>query len=595
MNLAKWSRKKIPVYDLFVRQAILLVLLFLANTLHTQRFAMAHHSEYSSSEAQSESQTDSVQRTATGVITGKVTIKGKGASDITVVLRADDFNSNEPASRKVTTDQEGNYQITNVAPGAYQVAPIAPASVISGPTSSIGSRGFPGPGKSLIIAEGETIQNVNFALISGGVITGKVTDSEGQPLIEQNINLTPVGKNDQVLPVYPGQLQNVLTDDRGIYRVFGLPKGRYRVSAGQSQEGPFGRGPSRSRYRETFYPAGNDASKATIIEVSEGSEATNIDITVSTGLTNDAHDVSGRIVDGATGKPVPNVMLGLQMSDGNQSSSISTSGWTSNQLGEFKFQNLTPGKYSIYLEQQMNSDFRADPIPIEVIDQDVTGLVIKTLRGATVSGLIVFEHGDSKSDVVKPSQLLLEMFVQREGQDGGIGRSVSVKPDGSFRIGGLQAGTANFMVTSNVNQRMGFRIMRVERDGVVQLRGIEIKDEEEVTGVRLVVRFGNGTVRGTVRAENGELPPPPRLAVWLTIPGEDAANSLPTFMSQPQVDSRGRFLFENLPAGAYEVNASVFTSRGRVSTKQQVNVADGVVTEVTLTLNLKPNSGAEIK
>jgi hypothetical protein len=600
MNLAKWSCKKITLYNLFVRQSIFWVLLFSASTLHTQRFAMAYHAEYSSPGTRSESQTDSAQKTSTvvisgtGVITGKVTIKGKGASDIAVVLRADNFNSNEPPSRKVTTDQEGNYQISNVAPGAYQVAPIAPAFLISGQTG-FGSRGFPGTGKSLIIAEGETIQNVDFALTRGGVITGKVTDSDGRPLIEHPINLTVVGKNDQVAPRYPGRHQNALTDDRGIYRVFGLSKGRYRVSAGQSEEGPFRLGPRSSRYRETFYRAVNDPSQATIIEVSEGSEATSIDITVSAGPTNDTFDVSGRIVDGATGKPVPNVRLGLQMGDGVQSSSITTSDWTSNQLGEFKVPNLTPGNYSIYVEQQMNSDFRADPISIEVIDRDVTGLVIKTVRGATVSGLIVFENGDAKVDAVKPGQLSLQTFVQRESQEGGFGRSVSVKPDGSFRIGGLQAGTATFMVTSNVNQGMGFRIMRVERDGVVQLRGIEIKDDEEVLGLRLVVRFGNGSVRGIVRAENGELPAPPRLQVWLTIPGEDAVNSLPTFQSEPKVDSRGHFLFENLPAGTYEVNASVFTSRGTVSTKQIVNVADGVITEVTLQLNLKPNSAAEIK
>jgi hypothetical protein len=594
MDFAKSSGKKIPVYDLFVRLAILSVLLFLANTLQTGQFAMAHHSDYSSSEWQSESQSDSPKKSATGVITGKVTIKGKGAGGITVVLRVEDFDGNEPPPRKVTTDQEGNFQITNVAPGAYQVMPIAPAFVISGETDSVGSLGLPGPrGRSLIIADRETVQNVDFELTRGGVITGKVTDSEGRPLIEYPINLTPVPKNNQGVPVYAGEPQTVMTDDRGVYRGFGLPKGRYLVSAGQSEEGFFGR-VRGSRYRQTFYPAVNDASKATIIEVSEGSEATNIDITVGTGPTNDAYDVSGRIVDGATGKPVPNVTLALQMGDDNRLSSISSSDWTSNQLGEFKIQNLIPGKYSIYVEQQMNSDFHADPIPVEVIDQDVTGLVIKTLRGAAVSGLIVFELGDAKVDI-KPDQLLLQTFVQRESQEGGIGRSVKVKPEGSFRIGGLQAGTANFMITSNVNQRMGFRIIRVERDGVVQLRGIEIKDEEEVTGVRLLVRLGSGSVRGIVRAENGELPAPPRLQVWLTIPGEDAAISRGTFVSREQVDSRGHFLFENLPAGAYEVNAGVFTSRGRVSTKQQVNVADGLVTEVTLRLNLKPNSPAEIK
>jgi protocatechuate 3,4-dioxygenase beta subunit len=569
------SRRKIQGNDALVRLAVLL-LLYLGNAPTSTQSAIAQ-SANSSEDGQS-AQANSAS-TSAGLITGKVTIKGKGASDITVLLRADDSPANEPPIRKVTTDQEGNYQITNVPAGAYQVTPMVPTFAVSSSPSWL-------RGKSLLLAERETVQNVDFALTRGGVITGKVTDSEGRPLIEESINLTLVAENDKGRLGQSGQTRGSYTDDRGIYRIFGVPKGKYLVSAGRRQGGFFAGASRHSEYRQTFHPAVTDAAKATIIEVSEGSEATNVDITVTNGPTNDTFSISGRIVDGATGQPLPNVVLGLQTNVSSMTTSITSVDWGSNQSGEFKFQNLIPGKYSIYVESQMNSEVRAEPIAVEIINQDVNGLVMKTLRSASISGVMAFENADAKSPLAKPNQLQLQTFVLTEAKDGST-RAVSVNPDASFRVRGLPAGRAFFLITAN--DGMGFRVMRVEREGVVQYRGMEIKDGEAVTGVRLVVRSGSSIVRGVVRAEGGELPLPPRLSVWLSVPGEEGINPFAA-MSEPQVDSRGHFIIEKLPAGNYEVNASVFTSRGRVSTKQPVNITDGSVTEVTLTLNLKPDS-----
>src|SRR5258708_7944986 len=147
-------------------QAIVWVLLILCTPLYTQ------------------SQTVPAKKGPTSSISGKVTLKAKGAPGIIVVLRSPDSRGLQTPSYKGTTDQDGNYRITNVPPGNYQVVPVAPAFVVSG-------LGGPGrlEGKSLIITEGENIDDVDFTMIRGGVITGKATDSEGQPLIEEQISL----------------------------------------------------------------------------------------------------------------------------------------------------------------------------------------------------------------------------------------------------------------------------------------------------------------------------------------------------------------------------------------------------------------------
>lgn len=510
-------------------------------------------------------------------VSGRVTIKGKATPGITVGLRSADVGWPPATRQKGTTDREGYYRITNVAPGSYQVMLAAPAFVTSGEPE----------GRTLIVSEGEAVEGVDFALTRGGVITGRITDSEGRPLIEEQIQLVLVERNSQILRAYGGAATSAQTDDRGIYRIFGIQQGKYIVAVGQSEDGFVG-GPRRSPYKQTYHPAVTEAARARVIEVTEGSEATNVDIIVGRTLATFA--VSGRIVNGETQQPVPNVRLTLQrIAEGH---SFSASGPASNSQGEFKLENVMPGRYAIHIQPQANAELVAETVPFEVIDQEVTGLLLKTSPGASVSGTIVLEGTIDKSALARLGQLQVETHVARE-IPGGWHTPSSINPDGSFRVGALQSGVAHFGLASP-DRRRGFSIVRVERDGVAQPSGLEIKDGEQVTGVRLVVNYGNGTIRGIVKLENGELPSTARVGVWFTRVGDDPSRmggSLPS----PQVDSRGRFIVEGLAPGAYEINASVYTPDSRTrppSTKQQVNVADGEVTEVTLTLSPGPTPGS---
>lgn len=532
-----------------------------------------------------QSQTRPSKKEAASSISGKVTIKGKGAPGITVALRTSDPLGRQALVNKGTTDPEGVYRITNVAPGSYQVVPAAPAFIISGDSG----------GKSLIINAGETVEDIDFNLVRGGVITGKATDSEGRPLIEEQITLMPEQGNNQQRQARWVATMNTQTDDRGIYRIFGIPQGKYTVALGQF-EGP--RGPRSSKYKQTFHPGVTDPAKAVLIEVTEGSEATNVDITVGRPIT--TFTATGRIVDGETGRPLANIRYGLQSivrkeSSGvhEESSHMISANLTSDSQGIFKLENLTPGLFAIFLPPQANSEMRADSVSFEIIDQDVTGLLVKASKGASVSGVIALEGTNDKSALSKLT--LMRVHAYMEGPGDSWVQPVSVGHDGSFRIGGLQGGIAHFSVNSiDGSPPRGFTLMRIEREGVIQPRGIELKDGEQVTGVRLVLTYGNGAVRGRVKIDNGELPSGANFSVWLSNPGDDPNRPTSTPLPSTQVDSRGHFFVEGLPAGTYEVNAAVYIPESRTApprAKQQVNVADGVVTEVTITVSLNLNPG----
>src|SRR4030095_1292594 len=156
--------------------------------------------------------------------------------------------------------------------------------------------------------------------------------------------------------------------------MFGLSPGRYRVSAGR---GDYVYGGSTSfsgrvSYKEVFYPAATDGTKGEVIEVNEGSEATNIDIAL--GRPFEMFSASGRIVDGE--KPVTNVRLTVQRIVGDQME-FTPQFLMSNSLGEFTAEGLIPGKYNVFLMPDMNAELRAEPTTFEIIDGDVSGITVR--------------------------------------------------------------------------------------------------------------------------------------------------------------------------------------------------------------------------
>ncbi len=193
---------------------------------------------------------------------------------------------------------------------------------------------------------------------------------------------------------------------------------------------------------------------------------------------------------------------------------------------------------------------------------------------------------EDKALFQKVLEMRIRAFVMSKGSSSGFGQSSNspIAADGSFRLAGLPPGTANISIGSMMGPpTKGFTIARVERDGVVNPRGVEVKDGEQITGLRVVVSFGNGIIRGVVKLENGSLPPGMQLFVRLTKPGETGMRLQPV-----QVDARGHFLMEGIPPGQYELSVTVPAPGGTQPrrVKQDVSVQNGIVTDVLLTIDL---------
>jgi protocatechuate 3,4-dioxygenase beta subunit len=509
-------------------------------------------------------------------VSGKLRIKGKPAPGVLVGMRSSEPAQFDPTF-KATTDQDGNYQISDVPAGSYEVAPVAPAFVI-------GDINNP-KGQTVVITESEKVEGIDFELLRGGVITGKVTDADGRPVVEERVNLRPVDEGNQRGPVHSVSV-GFQTDDRGIYRIFGIRPGHYKVSIGDGENfnGRSGRG--RPVYPTTFYSDAADPAKATVIEIDEGTEATKIDITA--GQTVQGFSVNGQIIDGESGRPVPNVSIGLsRIIDANNSSSYGGgAGARSDSQGQFRLEKLPPAKYSISIEPPPESDLRAEPVIFDVVDQDVTGLAIRTSTGASLSGTVVFEGTKDKNATAALERAYISALIHRDDSNTSWSRAEWIPRDGNFRLRGLQAGTANFSIGTMSNAK-GLTISRVERAGIAQPNGIQIQTADHITGIQVIVAYINGSIRGVVQLENGTLPPGGRLIIQLTKPGD------PNVRMQPWiVDSRGHFSIEGLAAGDYELMVVAYApewGRRPPTAKQLVTVADGAATEVKVSIDLTPN------
>jgi protocatechuate 3,4-dioxygenase beta subunit len=497
-------------------------------------------------------------------ITGKVTIQGKGAPGVTVVL-VQNLQGHERATRhRAVTDETGKYQITNVPPGNYRAQAAAPGFIA---VDEFPHR-FDKP-TTLLIQKDETVQKIDFELARGGVITGKVTDSDGRPLIEETVSISSAESN----PSHGySRHRSTRTDDRGVYRIFAIPPGSYKVAAGTSELSPSW---ERTRFLQTFHPDAMDASQATTINVTEGGETTNVDITLK-GLGR-TYSVRGRIIDGA-GQPVSNVEYGLTVYlTPNQSGGMSD-GSVSDSNGEFKWHNLKPGKYAVYVNTPSGSDWRAEELRFEVTDRDLTGLVVKTIKATTISGVIVVENTDDKSVLAKLRGGHVSVRIENENKTSTTTSSTAIGRDGSFRFGSLTAGAVTFGVEAR-----GLELVSVERNGVIHPAEITIRDREQITGVRLIVQYGDASVRGVLKLPN-DAPLPANAGFFVSLHriGE------PRSGRSAEVDARGQFVAEGLLPGTYEVTAQSYTPNAphaqTLGGKEQVTVTGGGVVNVTVTL-----------
>ncbi len=459
---------------------------------------------------------------------------------------------------KTTTDTSGKFTFTNVPAGRFRLEAQAEAFV--------GTRS-----ESLTVADGQTVTTPDLTLARGGVITGRVTGSN-RPLIAQRITIQRLTDDGQAQPFFGGNPQGIETDDRGVYRAYGLPAGKYLVSAGESDTG-FGRGgPGRpgtrtaTKYAKTYHPDAVEITQATTLEITPGQVIEKADIRLGEPLKR--YVASGRVVDADSGQPLAGLLITASVNSGRGGPGAGggDNSATSAASGEFTLSGLLPGDYAAGLGRSPNSstNYYGKTVPFQITDGNISGLTISVKLGASVAGIVTLE---GVTDPAQKARLLQAMVMaqvrsaggggnaaqgERGGGGGSTGRSsvARLNPDGTFVLSGLAAGRVTLDLNSFGGNDTGgtLSILRIERESVSLASGFDLADGQQLTGVRIVAAIGNGAIRGQVVVQ-GALPAGSRLQV--------SARSLASGQSEfAQINAQGQFRFTGLLPGSYEITVS---------------------------------------
>ena len=491
-------------------------------------------------------------RDTSASISGRVTVRGKGVAGITVVAAMSRSLFDNKTVAKTATDDDGNYRLSGLPAGRFTITPVAKAFV-AGTGNATGQSGQ--SGQSVIVAEGESITKIDFALVRGGVITGRITDGQGNPIIAERVSIVPRVTSDSYgqMTIMDGPKNR--TDDRGIYRFYGLGPGSYTVSVGDVS--PAGGavnivGMGGSQYAKTFYPGVQEESKATIIEVKEGGEVTGVDITP--GKPAEGFSVSGRVVDAESGQPVANVFIGYSsFTDANQQmGGMNFTGSKTDANGKFRLEEFglaATQRLPLVGFGQDNTSY-SDPTPFDISEGDVTGIEIKVRRGGTIDGVAVVENNSDPAVAALLQTVLLYAFVEAKGAAAPSYGRGQINRDGSFRFAGLAPGKARIGMMGFPNTPKGLTLVRTELDGLDQQDGIELTAGAQISGVRLVFAYGAGSIRGEVKIEGGVLPEGTTFQLSMRSSTGENRRLNPYI----EVDARGQFVSENIPPGTYELS-----------------------------------------
>jgi len=118
---------------------------------------------------------------AAATVSGRVLLKGKPARNIVIGLREAPPGSPPGHVLRATTDENGRFRFSGIAPGHYLLIAMTPGYF------SLGDANQRMRGKTIIVAEGENLENIDINLKKGGVIAGRVIDSSGAPAAKKII------------------------------------------------------------------------------------------------------------------------------------------------------------------------------------------------------------------------------------------------------------------------------------------------------------------------------------------------------------------------------------------------------------------------
>lgn len=512
----------------------------------------------------------SLSNTLTGHVVGQggETINGATifASQVGVIAQ----------SRTTAVDSSGNFKLDGLDAGVYFVSASLPGFV-SPPTSPDEPRHYYRPGDS-----------VALTLIKGGVITGTVTTATNGPVVAAAVHafrIKDVNGQAEPVPVQPRERQ---TDDRGIYRFYGLPPGTYVVSVG---------GPSRS-YAGIFSGT-YDSDVPTYAPSSTRDTAMEVLVHSGEEMTADIQyrGEPGQTISGTLAGLVQSTSQGLGIATGTITltdvrsrsvvMSVSASSVTNNSFG---FSGVPDGEYELLGQEFLQSRdvLASEPIRVKVQGADITGINLTVSPLASVGGRVVLESNPPADCVKHRAYALPETVINvrrsKSETNSSTGKSAQGPPileiplgysnqsadsvpdakgdfllrnlrRGNYRIDSQLPGTGWYLRSisiGNPNTTVKASDPNIPRDG------INLKPGEKVSGLNVILTEGAARLRGHLSGAEGQRMPAGLRVYLVPAERENAENVLRFFETAAEADAG--FAIDNIVPGRYWIITSASLS-----------------------------------
>jgi hypothetical protein len=460
-----------------------------------------------------------------------------------------------PITRETaTTDAAGHFVFSDLEAGNYSVQ--AAADGYARQQSTPPPAGQTGMSTTVSVSAGEAKTGVVLHLTQAGNVSGRVTGSNGEPVA--NMEVTLVHPNYSVLGVNMGQMGSAQTNDKGEYRLFWAPPGRYYVSVGSPTRPVLLNATTgtTAKYPQTFYPGTKDISAAAQIEIVPGGDLNGIDFRLTAEPT---FHVRGRIVDATSGQPPVNASISIVPKSQTAGGLFSSSNPFNPKDGTFDLRDVLAGSYwvraQLVMPRPATGGVGGSPLrqpmglaEVDVSGRDVDNVVVTIYPPASIPGHIRIDGPSPAAQLTTRVSLqpaTLGVFL------GGIPQAATVNPDGSFLIENVlpgeyrlaQPGFAPAVASGNT-------YLKQARLGATDLLTEPLVVSGPVSGELLIVMgTDGGTVTGTVTDAQGRQAPQTQI---ILIPSSlDRRDAYKLSMT----DASGHFTLRGVAPGSYKVFA----------------------------------------
>jgi Carboxypeptidase regulatory-like domain len=321
----------------------------------------------------------------TASIVGRIVVSGTGAP----ARRARVSVSGEGlrGGRSALTDDQGRYALTALPAGRFTLS----ASKIGHLNVSYGQR-VPGsgrPGTPIQLGDGQRL-TINLQIPRGGVISGTILDEHGDAVPGTQVRAFRYSMQSGVRTLQSAG--GDATDDRGIYRIYGLQLGDYLICATPRTPAPAGPSPAIDRlqgaaaalasqpglagqqaaaalidrmnavqvqggqpdqdetttgYAPVYFPGTPMTSNATPVTLTVGEERLGVDFQLQ--LVAMAR-IEGTVINPVSQEPggVQTQPVNVQLINvGDDVGGIGGSSARADRDGKFRFNNVAPGQYTV--------------------------------------------------------------------------------------------------------------------------------------------------------------------------------------------------------------------------------------------------------